>query len=91
MPVPIAEKALAVLEKGLKLWETFIATRQEAYERKQDKKQVNAIEFSEKHIFATDKLIEILKNLSPDAMKGKTVKKRLKTVAYYRTKFFKYN
>lgn len=91
MPVPYAERVMKLLEEGMSLWKTFIATRQEAYNRKQDKKQVKAIEFSEKYIFANDKLIESLKNLSPKAMQGKTIKKRLKTVAYYRTKFFKYN
>ena len=36
--------ALALLKEGLELWKTFIATRQEAYNRKQDKKQERAID-----------------------------------------------
>ena len=89
MPIPIAEKALSVLEKGLKLWETFIATRQGAYERKQDKNQVKAIESAEKAFFVMDNVITCLKVKGWDT--NELFKGDLKVLARYRKRFFHYH
>lgn len=48
--VKTVDTALALLKEGLELWKTFIATRQEAYNRKQDKKQERAIQAGEEAI-----------------------------------------
>jgi len=40
----------SAVKEGLELWKTYIATRQEAYERKMDKKQRKAIEYAERFI-----------------------------------------
>jgi hypothetical protein len=91
MPAPIAEQILSVLKEGLGLWKTFIATRQEAYNRQQDKKQVAAIEMAEKHIFNADELVAKLKIKYPDIMKDKMFSKPIDKMAYYRRKFFKFH
>lgn len=38
----------SAVKEGLELWKTFIATRQQAYERGQDKKMKKAIEYGER-------------------------------------------
>jgi len=85
MAVPLAERIMKVVEEGLGLWKTFIATRQEAYERKQDKNQVKAIEAAEKGFFAMDALLNKL-NLDE-----KEFRKDLKLIARYRKHFFHYH
>jgi hypothetical protein len=90
MAVPLAESILKVAQEGLNLWKTFIATRQEAYSRKQDKKQVVAIEAGEKLIFEVDQLIERVK-MNEEMSKDKTIKGILNQVAHFRARFFKYN
>lgn len=44
----IPEQILKLAQEGLELWKVFISTRQEAYERKMDKRQVMAIEWAER-------------------------------------------
>jgi hypothetical protein len=44
------------LEKMLSLWETFIRTRQQAYERKMDKRKRKAIDTAEKIILRLKEL-----------------------------------
>lgn len=85
MSVPLAERVMKMLEEGMSLWKTFIATRQEAYERQQDKAQRRAIESAEKYIFANDKLLNAL-NLTE-----KEFKDDLKILARYRKRFFHYH
>lgn len=89
MPVPVADKILDVLKEGLGLWKTFIKTRQEAYNRQQDKKQVAAIEMAEKYIFQNDKLLEKLRDLKLD--EDKVFTQDFKKLAYWRRKFFKFH
>lgn len=91
MPVPLAESILKVCKAGLEAYKTHLATRQEAYNRKADKKQVKAIETAEKYIFANDKLIESLTNLYPKTVAGKAIQKHLGSIDKCREKFFKYN
>lgn len=79
MPKDIA----GAIKEGLSLWKTFIATRQEAYERKQDKKQVKAIEMGEQYILQNKHLMTLT-----DEDDIKKAKKQLK---FLEEKFFKYN
>lgn len=86
-----ADKVLDLAKEGLSLWKTFIATRQEAYNRKRDKNQVNAIESSEKLIFEVDNLIDIIRMKYPEDMKEQPIKGALGQIAHFRKRFFKYN
>ena len=45
--MPLAERILKVFEEGLSLWKIFLSTRQEAYNRKMDKRQERAIHYAE--------------------------------------------
>ena len=85
MAVPLAEGILKVVQEGLGLWKTFIATRQEAYTRKADKNQVKAIESAEKYIFAVSALIAKL------SLDEKEFQKDLNLIARYRKHFFHYH
>jgi len=89
MSVPLAEGILKVAQEGLDLWKTFIATRQEAYSRKADKKQVKAIEASEKAIFETDEIITQLEVAGLD--QKPEFKGNVKEFKKYRKRFFKYH
>lgn len=71
-----------MVKEGLSLWKTFIATRQEAYERKQDKKQVACIEAGENYIKVNER---------EGKWKSVTNAKRAKLLKLYYTRFFKYN
>ena len=46
----VANQILGVVKEGLELWKTFISTRQEAYNRKQDKKKEKAIQAGEEAV-----------------------------------------
>ena len=50
MAVKLAETIAGAVKEGLSLWKTYIATRQEAYNRKQDKRQEKAIHTAEQMI-----------------------------------------
>lgn len=50
MGVKTTDQILALLKEGLGLWKTFIATREEAYNRKKDKYQERAIQAGEQGI-----------------------------------------
>jgi len=91
MPIPIAEQILGVVKEGLGLWKTFISTRQEAFNRQQDKKQAAAIEAAEKFIFEVDKVLVRVEDEYPDIVKEKEVKAGLKLMAHFRKRFFHYN
>jgi len=91
MPIPIADGILAVLKEGLALWKVFIATRQEAYNRQQDKNQIKAIEAAEKYIFRVDDLISRIAVSHPSAKEDKDLQRGLKDIARYRKRFFKYH
>jgi hypothetical protein len=82
MPLPLAERILKVAEEGLNLWKTFIATRQEAYNRKQDKEQIKAIECGEKGFFAMDELLAKL---------GDEYDQDRKKILRWKKKFFKHH
>ena len=84
MPVPLADGILAVVKEGLSLWKVFISTRQEAYYRQQDKKQIKAIECAEKYIFLVDYLISRIAVKYPSAKEDKDLQADLKDIARYR-------
>jgi len=86
MSVPLAEKILGVLNEGLGAWKTYLATRQEAYNRHQDKKQVNAIESAEKFIFNADQLVNELGD--DDKIKHRKI---LANMIHFRKRFFHYH
>ena len=83
MAIPLAEQILGVVKEGLSLWKVFISTRQEAYNRQQDKKQVAAIESAEKYILTNESIIARIDQ--------KEFKKELGTLAHFKARFFKYN
>jgi len=89
MAVPLAESILKVFEKGLDAYKTHLATRQEAYNRKQDKKQVKAIEAGEKGFFAADRLVTSLKLKGWDT--NVLFKDDIKDLKKHRARFFKNN
>ena len=75
MPEPVSAIAKAIGE-GLNLWKTFIATRQQAYVRKMDKRKTRAIEYAERYLLRCKTL---------------GVGKDDKFLVRYASKFFKYN
>jgi len=85
MSVPLAEQIVSLFKEGLSAYKTYLATRQEAYNRQQDKKQVKAIESAEKYIFANDTLLNKLN------LEEKEFSKDLKILARYRKHFFHYH
>jgi len=89
MSVPLAEQILGVVKEGLALWKTFISTRQEAYNRQQDKKQIKAIEAAEKGFFVMDGIVNKIENLN--MQDGPAFKSDLKSLARYRKHFFHYH
>ena len=68
----------SMVKEGLSLWKTFLATRQEAYNRQMDIKKSKAIENGEKYILTNKNL-----NLDP--------KKKQKLLDVYEKRFFAYN
>jgi len=67
-----------MLKEAFALWKTFIATRQEAYNRKMDIKKSKAIDNAEKYILTNNKT-----TLTED--------KKKKLLAVYEKRFFHYN
>lgn len=59
---------IGLLEEALKAWKTYIETRQQAYERKMDKRQKKAIQIGEEgfemmnevfnYVYSTGKMLE---------------------------------
>lgn len=82
MSMPLADKVMGLLTEGLGAWKTFVATRQEAYNRKQDKKKVMAIEAAEKYILVNTKSGEF-NDITDDRKK--------KLLGHYSKRFFHYN
>lgn len=85
----LGEQIAAAVKEGLSAWKVFIATRQEAYNRQQDKRKAKAIECGEQAFFEMDKIIVNLrhKGLEVDDL----FKEHIKKVTYWRRKFFKLN
>ena len=79
MPKDIA----GAIKEGFALWKTFIATREQAYQRKRDKDQERAIEAAEKYILTSDEL-----KVTEDEKEKKELLRRLER---YKSKFLKYN
>ena len=89
--MPLAERILKVFEEGLGAWKVFIATRQEAYNRKQDKRQERAINIAEQSYQKVSELFEFLATLPMEEKTTKELNKH-KTVIYkLKAKFNKYD
>ena len=82
MPGEINAIAKAIQE-GLSLWKTFIATRQEAYYRQQDKRKSLAIDAAENYII----LNEEINNCQDEKERNKKISK----LDYWKVRFFKFN
>lgn len=92
MAVALAERILAIFEKGLSAWQTYIATRQEAYNRHKDKQQEKAIRYAEKYIDEVGGLFEfIYKKLEIPDEEKKEFEKIKKNIYKLKDKFNKYD
>jgi hypothetical protein len=79
----MGEQIAAAIKEGLSAWKTFIATREQAYQRKRDKDQERAINAGEQYIFTNEK---------EKAEKDPDKKRRLqKKLSYWKKKFFHYH
>jgi len=89
MAIPLAEQIIALCKEGLSAYKTFLATRQEAYNRQQDKQQVRAIEAAEKLIFEVDEIVLRLKIRGLD--KEEAFTGLLRQFVHFRKRFFHYH
>jgi len=87
---PITTIAGAI-QKGLSLWESFINTRQEAYSRKQDKRQEKAIQLAEKAFEEMSKLFEFLVTIDMSKEDTKLLNKFKVEIYRLKSKFNKYD
>ena len=51
-----ANAIASAIKEGLSLWKTYLSTRQEAYERKMDKRKAKAIEYGERIVLRVQEL-----------------------------------
>lgn len=87
-----AQAIVAAVKEALDLWKTFIATRQQAYERKMDKRQEAAIRYAEKAFDKMSVLFQFLYENVEIPEKKEYEFKRLKHLIYkYKDKFNKYD
>ena len=88
----MADKILALLKEGLSAWKTFIATRQEAYNRQKDKEQEKAIRYAE---VGFERMGDVFQFLSDEKLIPENKKNAFnslkKKVYYYKNKFNKYD
>lgn len=88
---PLQTIAVAVKE-GLELWRTFIATRQQAYERKMDKRQEAAIRIAEESFEKVHVLFDFINDNISIQKEKQAEFDRLKTLIYrLEKKFNKYD
>ncbi len=78
------KEILGVLKSMANAWGTFISTRQEAYERKNDIKKNKAIQAAETYIRINEG--EFIHEKDP-----KKKSKMRKRLIYYKEKFYKFN
>ena len=86
MAVPLAESILNLCKEGLGAYKTYLATRQEAYNRKKDKEQERAIESAERYIHTNDIILHGM--MDDNEIKFKD---QLKVLKRHKNRFFKYN
>ena len=79
----LANQIVSLVKEGLGAFKTYLATRQAAYERKQDKNQIRAINAGEQYILTNDKL-----KAEKDP---KQIRKLQKYLSAWKIKFFKYH
>ena len=83
--------ALAVKE-GLELWKTYIATRQQAYERKMDKRQEKAIQYAEQSFESMNEMFNFISAKVTFSKEDQKEYDRIKTEIYkLKGKFNKYD
>ncbi len=91
MAVKLAEVIAGAVKEGLSLWKTFIATRQTAYNRKQDKRQEKAISIAEESYEKISGLFELLSTLSLSADEIKAIERHKIIIYKLKSKFNKYD
>jgi hypothetical protein len=91
MAVPLAESIVSAVREGLSAWKTFIATRQEAYNRKQDKRQERAINIAEQTYEKVSELFEFLTTIPLENKAENTIKKHKIVIYKLKAKFNKYD
>ena len=91
MAIPLAESIVSAVKEGLSAWKTFIATRQEAYDRKQDKRQERAINIAEETYEEISKLFEFLMTIPVEDNATKKIKSLKIRIYKLKAKFNKYD
>jgi len=89
--VTLANTIAGAVKEGLSLWKTFIATRQDAYDRKQDKRQERAIHVAEIIHEEISKLFEFLHTLPMEEKATKELKHHKTLIYKLKRKFNKYD
>ncbi len=80
------------VKEGLSLWKTFIATRQQAYERKMDKRQEKALNIAEESFDSVNLIFDFLsKHLKLNDARWKEYYKLKKDFYSKKKKFNKYD
>ena len=79
------------IKEGLSLWKSFIDTRQDSYNRKQDKRQERAIQIAETAFGDVGKLFDFLLLIPMDEKHLKELNHHKKLIYRLRTKFNKYD
>lgn len=87
-----ASVIIGAVKEALELWKTFIATRQQAYERKMDKRQERAIQYAEEAFTKINLLYDFLyKNVEIPKVKQAEFTKLKETIYKLRDKFNRYD
>lgn len=86
----IAQAIIEAINKGLEAWKVYVSTRQEAYERKMDKKKQKAIDIAEIAFERMEDLFYFIrdKNLLQD---DKEYLKKKEEILKYKDKFNRYD
>jgi len=79
------------VKEGLSLWKTFIATRQEAYNRRQDKAKDKAISIAEVSFEQVGKLFDFLLTVEMDEEQKKDLEKHKRVIYRMKAKFNRYD
>jgi hypothetical protein len=81
-----------LIREALDAWKTFISTRQQAYERKMDKRQERAIGYAEEYIKEVGELFEFIhERLEVPEEEKKTFDRIKKGLYKLRDKFNKFD
>jgi hypothetical protein len=91
MAIPIAEQVLGVVKEGLSAWKVFISTRQEAYNRKMDKRKEAALQIAEEWFEEAELLFAYMKTLNLTDPQKKEVNKMQAKYLDTKKRFNKYD